>query len=115
MINFKEKLLNEADLYQEAHDALMDIAKRLNNEDVDKYREIFNEYAVSEVKTELARISYSKNFEIEDLFYFDQASDFHIYVMVYVYAFDEDHDKDMLCSYTLMFDENLESIDDFIG
>ncbi|WP_444942937.1 hypothetical protein ACJJIK_12595 [Microbulbifer sp. ZKSA006] len=62
-----------------------------------------------------ASCRYSKNFEIEDLFYFDQVSDFYIYVMVYVYAFDEDHDKDMLCSYTLMFDENLEVIDDFAG
>lgn len=115
MILFNEKSVDEQELYHRASEAFYKAASNMHSDDIDGYKETFSEYDVPDLKTALARVSYSKNFEIEDLFYFDQSSNFHLYVMLYVYAYDEDSDKVSLCAYTLILDEQLEVLDDFIG
>jgi len=115
MILFKEKSIDEGELYLKASDAFYKAASNLHSDDIQQYQALFGGYSVSDLKTALARISYSKNFEIDDLFYFDQGTSFHLYVLLYIYAYDEDLDKVSVCAYTLMLDEKLEVLDDFMG
>lgn len=114
MILFKEKAVDEHKLFLIADESFKQSAYNLSIDNLDDYQDFFGHYDHSDLKTELARISYSKNFEIEDLFYFDSRSSFHFYVLLYVYAYDEDLDKDSLCSYVLMLDDDLNILDDFI-
>ncbi len=83
-------------------------------ESKDEYANFFKGYGISELIVELSRVSYAKNFEIEDIFYFDGSTEFHFYSQVYVSALDKDQDKEFLCTYTLMLNDKLEVVDDLL-
>jgi hypothetical protein len=115
MINFEAKEIDDKVLFDKANSYFIKAASNMALNDYESFKATFGENDVSTLRASLARIAYSKNFEIDDLFYFDESSDFHFYVVLYIYIYDEDDDKSMLCTYTLMLSDNLEVVDDFIG
>ncbi len=115
MIKFRETSLDENELFEKARNSFLRAVKNLVKEDKEAYQSLFGENSIDSLNLALARISYSKNFEIEDLFYFDKSSSFHIYILLYVFVCDDDGDKESLCGYTLMLDEALCIVDDFFG
>ncbi len=114
MIQFKQVVIDECHILKVTKDSFFKAVVHLLAEDKDEYPKFFKSYTISELIVEQSKISYTKNFEIEDLFYFDGSSDFHFYSQVYVSALDNDKDKEFLCKYTLMLNERLEIVDDFL-
>lgn len=114
MIIFNEKSVDDQAMLDRANEAFYEAASNIYSDDIEGYKKTFRDYDIKDLNTALARISYSKNFEVEDLFYFDQSSNFHLYVTLYIYVYNEDDDKESVCAYTLMLDEQFEVLDDFI-
>ncbi|WP_169337080.1 hypothetical protein [Algicola sagamiensis] len=73
----------------------------------------FGKYEITEIKAELTRISYVKNFHHEH-FISDNSTYFHFYILLYLYAVDEDGDDEYLANYTQMMNEDMEIVDDFL-
>lgn len=114
MIEFKRVVVDDEELFLKTRDSFYKSAHNLLVESKHEYANFFKGYALSQLIVEQSRISYAKNFEIADLFYFDGSSEFHFYSQVYVSVKDKEQDKEFLCTYTLMLNENLEIVDDFL-
>lgn len=114
MINFTQKNIDENSIYLEARNSFFKSVKSLYEDDREDYKSFYGDTDLSELKVALSRIAYAKNFEVEDLFYFDNSSEFHIYVTLYVFIIDEDLDRELLGTYTLAYNENFEVVDDFL-
>lgn len=115
MINFKQKTIDEKTLFTLAAKSFYDTAAQIADINLDEYNDIFCGHEVGKLEASLARVSYAKNFEIEGLFSMDDSSEFHIYVMLHVYVNYEKGNKEILCTYTLMLDNELKIVDNFIG
>lgn len=114
MINFKQKSIDENKVYLEAKNSFFKSVNALYKDDREDYKSFYGDTKTSELKVALSRIAYTKNFEVEDLFYFDNSSEFHIYATLYVFVIDEDLDRELLGTYTIAYNENFEVVDDFL-
>lgn len=111
MIEFKEKIINDKKLFKLAKESFYICLKNMQS-DAELYSENFSDLLPEDIYCELAQISYYKNYEIDDLHYFDQVTEFNLKVSLLGYVLDEDNDKNLICQYALIFDENLNIIDD---
>lgn len=113
MIFFKEKTLDRSQLVKLAERSLYDTINQIAEINANEYREMFGGHKVRELKTALAQISYAKNYQIEGLSQIDDSSDFHVYVTLYIYVINEDGCKEIVSTYKLMLNAELNIVDDF--
>lgn len=115
MIEFPEICIDESALFERTKKAFFVCVDSLLENDPDEFRNFFGNTNLSELEVELYRLSLSKNFEVEDVFYFDQTTPFHIYSQDCVFTSDGDGDRKNLAIYTLMLNLELEAVDDFLS
>lgn len=114
MIIFKEKKINDEALFKTAKQKLFCCIKKIYSDNKELFSDIFLNYDIGEVCCEMANISYYKNFQINDLHYFDETTEFNIKVVLFVYGLDSDGDKEQLGLYSLILDDNLNILDDIL-
>lgn len=101
-------------MYKMSKDAFFRCVKNIFVDDYENYESIFGEKKESEIFCELASIQYLKNFEIEDLYYFDKSSELNICINLYAYTIDADGDKELLCLYRYIMDDEENFLDDML-
>ena len=77
-----------------------------------KLSEFFRQLSADELSTELIKIGYVKYNQQQELLAFDGSTPFHI--EVHIQAYIENEEKEVLSSYVLIFNENMEVVDDFL-
>ena len=113
MIVFKKTILNDEQLFKTARNGFH---KCINNMYADHklYKDCFGDHQPGEIQCELVQISYLENYEIEELHYFDQTTEYNISVNLYGIVLDKDNDKELACYYAMIFDDDLNMIDDHL-
>ncbi|GAA0855207.1 hypothetical protein [Aliiglaciecola litoralis] len=113
-MEFKPKILDENQLFEVASVCFFKRLDSIKAENEAEYSQFLAGYSENVIQVHLSQISYSKNYEVKDLFYFDKSSEFHFYVQLYIFVEGNDQERVLLGTYTLMLNESLEPVDDFI-
>lgn len=113
-MEFKPRILDENRLFEVASVCFFARLDTLKSEEEDEYNQFLAGYSEGSIQLGLSQISYSKNYEVKDLFYFDKSSEFHFYIQLHIFIENEPLDRVLLGTYTLMLNESLQQVDDFI-
>ena len=114
MITFPSLKVDDQELQQIAEDAFYKYVGDLKSDSMDRYIEYFGTLPLSQLKSELIQIDYTKYNQKQDLLFFDSSTDFHVQVTLHIYVRDADGDKQVACSYMLVLNSELEPVDDFL-
>lgn len=114
MIYFPSIEIDDGKLYKQAHESFLEAANYLFTEEKESYFSYFNEYQLSELKTTLTKVQYSKYNDEQDLLAFDKSTELHFEIKIHIYIVDSDGDKKTLAAYILILNSNMEVVDDFL-
>lgn len=113
-MEFKPKIVDENQLFEVASVCFFKRLDEIKADSEAEYSQFLAGYSEDVIQLSLSQISYSKNYEIKDLFYFDKSSEFHFYVKLFIFIEDAQQERVLLGTYTLMLNEEFEQVDDFI-
>ena len=114
MITFEKRAVNENLLLETASNSFFECARTLYSDNLKSFKSTFEEYAITDLKTEVFKIHYTKYLDNEFLA-FDGSTEFHFEVHLHVYAIDEFSDSEQLAVYRLILNENMKVVDDFLS
>ena len=113
MIRFNEIIIDDNKLSKIASDSFLKCANNILADDAKNFRECFEGYPLSDLKTVVFKIHYTKYLD-NKFIGFDGSTMFHFEIHMHVFAYDEDEEAEQLAVYRLILNENLEIVDDFL-
>lgn len=113
LVDFKKVVLDEIALTKKASECFFECAKNLQESDLDDFESFFDGYSLTDMKTQLFKLHYTKYFDNEFLG-FDGSTEFHYEIHIHIYALDNKGDTDQLAVYRLIMNEDLEVVDDIL-
>ena len=113
MITFPEIAIDEKYLFDIASKYFFNCAENLLEDNPEEFDSTFEEHELSELKTDMFKVHYTKYFNNEFLG-FDESTEFHLEVHIHVYVLEQDKDTYQLAVYRLILNSKLEVVDDFL-
>lgn len=114
-MNFPEVELSDSLIDKASSDGCVNYISTLNNDDPESFSEYFGDIEPSSLHSSLVRVSYVKNIVVDDLSdHFEQPTEFLFNCTRYIFAYDEDGDKEHIATYVLVIDQSMTAVDDYL-